>query len=787
MVAWKSTWDSPMAKKSARTKATRVASSTARSKTKATERAKAGSRAPLTKKKTKAQPAKFHATSRSKAPSKGAIVEGPQQEFLNRELEWLEFNARVLNEALDDRTPLLERVRFLGIFTSNLDEFFMKRVGGLKRQVELGVENRSGGLLPLQQLAAIRSRTKPLIQAQADCYKRIVEVELPKHGVHLLTWDNLTPSEQQFATQYFRQNVFPVLTPLAVDPGLPFPFISNLSTSLGVTLRHPERDEKLFARIKVPKIFPQWIQVRGGETPNGQFRFVALTDLLRHNLKGLFPDMEVLDIMPFRITRNAEVERDEDDVDDLLEMIAEELKQRRFAEVVRLEHKPNPDPWMLRFLMDELELTEAEVYEVPGLLDFTDLKPIADLNLPGLKYEPWTPLPPLQLLDEKESIFARIKKEDVLVHHPYESFTASVERFLRQAVDDKNVIAIKMTLYRTGDESPFIPLLIRAAERGKQVVVLIELKARFDEERNIHWAQELENAGVHVVYGVVGLKTHAKVALVVRREDDRLQSYVHFGTGNYHKDTAKLYTDVGLFTAKPDFTEDVVELFHFLTGRSLQRAYRKLLVAPINMKDRLIEMINRETEAARAGSPARIIAKCNSLEDSAIARALYEASQAGVQIDLIVRGFCCLRPHVPGMSERIRVISVIGRFLEHSRLFYFMNRHANPLEGEFFIGSADLMSRNLLGRIETLVPIEDPRHRERLWEIFEIILNDRRSAWEMQPDGSYVQYQPSGSGEELGSHDRLMELTRKRYRAAFEHEASVELGAEAGDKIQEKK
>lgn len=699
-----------------------------------------------------------------------SVPETPQQEFLNREIQWLEFNSRVLHEALDSRTPLLERVRFLGIFTSNLDEFFMKRVGGLRRQVESGVQRRSGGLTPAEQLEEIRRRTLELLEKQADCFQNVIQIDLAEAGIHLLPWEKLTKEEKSYATEYFRQNVFPVLTPLAVDPALPFPFISNLSTSLAVTLKHPERDEKLFARIKVPKIFPQWIQLRGSNNSSSQYRFVSLMDMIIHNMKGLFPDMEVLGVMPFRITRNAEIERDEDDVDDILEMVAEELKQRRFAEVVRLEHGPKPDPWMLRFLMDELELTESEVYELPSLLDFTGLKPIADLPLPHLKYESWTPLMPAALHDENESIFSVIREGDLLVHHPYESFEHSVERFLRQAVDDPKVLAIKMTLYRTGDNSPFIPLLIRAADRGKQVVVLIELKARFDEERNIHWAQELENAGIHVVYGVVGLKTHAKVALVIRQEQERVRCYAHFGTGNYHRETSKLYTDLGYFTCKPEFTDDAVELFHFLTGRSLKRNYKKLLVAPINMKDRFIEMIKREAEHARAGRPARIIAKCNSLEDSSVGRALYEASQAGVNIDLIVRGFCCVRPQVPGLSERIRVISVIGRFLEHSRIFFFQNGQSSPLDGEFFIGSADWMYRNLLARVETVVPIEEPALRERLWEIFEVMLNDRRQAWEMRLDGSYVQFKPKSPDEELGTHKKLMELTKMRLARHLELE-----------------
>jgi polyphosphate kinase len=725
----------------------------------------------MAKRKTKSEKNGSEKAERSRARSRSkpedSMPDELQEEFFNREIEWLEFNNRVLHEALDPRTPLLERVRFLGICTSNLDEFFMKRVGGLKGQVAAGVQRKAGGLNALQSLAAIRAKVKLMCEAQASCYKKQLLPELVAQGIHLLNWKDLNPKEQAFATQYFKANVFPVLTPLAVDPGLPFPFLSNLSTSLGITLRNPDRDEKLFARIKVPKIFPQWIQVRGDELPTkdstvSTFRFVSLIEVIQNNLKGLFPDMEVIDVMPFRITRNADVERIEDDAEDLLEMVAEEVKQRRFAEVVRLEHGPKVDSWMLNFLMEELELTETEVYEYSGFLDFTDLKPIADLNIPRLRYEPWTPVVPTTLQEEGMNLFSLIKNADFLVHHPYESFNLTVDRFIQSAAEDPKVLAIKMTLYRTGDDSPFIPSLIRAAEAGKQVACLIELKARFDEERNIHWAQALEDAGVHVVYGVVGLKTHAKTALIVRQENEGLQCYAHIGTGNYHKDTAKLYTDVGLFTCKPDFTEDVVELFHFLTGRSLKRNYKKLLVAPIAMKDRFLEMIRRETENAKLGRPARIIAKCNSLEDVAISRALYEASKAGVKVDLIIRGFCCLRPKVVGLSENIRVISIIGRFLEHSRIFYFQNGNSEPLEGQFFIGSADWMHRNLHARIEACVPIEDLQLRQRLWEILNLMLTDRRQAWELQTDGSYIQYKPNSATEEWGTQRRLMELTKSR-------------------------
>ncbi len=696
-------------------------------------------------------------TSKKKKPEDLLPDEQPL-EFFNREIEWLEFNSRVLNEALDSRTPLLERVRFLGIFNSNLDEFFMKRVGGLKHRVEANVQRSSGGLNPIQALAAIRAKILPMLEAQSQLYRKVILPELSKNAIHLLKWSELKPFEKTFANQYFKSHIFPVLTPLAVDPGLPFPFISNLSTSLGITLKHPEREEKLFARMKVPKVFPQWVRLKDEDPTQPQMRFVSLLDILKENLRELFPDMEVLGLMFFRITRNADVESSDDDADDLLEMVVEEVKQRRFAEVVRLEHGPNPDPWMLQFLMDELEITQGDLFESNELLDYTDLKVIAELPIENLRYPPWTPFVPVPLQDDQKNIFDVIRAGDLLVHHPYESFSVSVEKFIRSAVEDQKVLAIKMTLYRTGDNSPFIPLLIRAAESGKQVVVLIELKARFDEERNIHWAQELENAGVHVVYGVVGLKTHAKTTLVVRAESAGPQCYAHLGTGNYHKDTAKLYTDFGYFTCEPVVTEDVVELFHFLTGRSLKRKYNKLLVAPVSMRDQLLELIDRETANAKAGKHAHIIAKCNSLDESVISRALYDASRAGVKIDLIVRGFCCLRPGVVGMSENIRVFSIIGRFLEHSRIFYFANGFSDPVLGTYYIGSADLMYRNLLARIETLVPIEPKPLRARLFETLSVMIHDSRSKWTLQPDGSYVQAKPSNK-DDVGTHDQMMKLT----------------------------
>jgi polyphosphate kinase len=690
------------------------------------------------------------------APAAAAGLAEGESPFLNRELTWLEFNRRVLHEALDPRTPLLDRVSFLSIFTSNLDEFYMKRVGGLQRQIATGVMSHSlDGRTAVEQLAAIREAVLPMLARQADCYETEIKPALAQQGVHLLNWEELSDDDRRAARTHFDTQVFPVLTPLAVDPGHPFPFMSNLSTSLGVVLKSPTREERLFARVKVPQMLARWVQLPA--TADAALRFVHLQEVIWHNLDELFPDMQIVGVMPFRVTRNADVERDEEDAEDLLEMIEEELRARRFARVVRLEHGPNPDPWMLQFLVQELELRDTDVYELPGELDFTDLKQLLDLPLPKLRAEPWNPITPAALADDVD-IFSVIRSGDLLLHHPYESFVASVERFISAAVDDPRVLAIRMSLYRTGDDSPFIHKLIEAAEQGKQVVCLVEVKARFDEQRNIQVAQRLEKAGVHVVYGIVGLKTHCKTAVVVRKESDGLRCYAHIGTGNYHVGTARLYTDLGLLTANPQYTQDIVELFNYLTGRSLKRDYTKLLVAPVTMKKRFIEMIDREIAHAKAGRPAQIIAKMNSLEDQKIIQSLYRASAAGVKIDLIVRGFCCLRPQVPGLSENIRVISVIGRFLEHSRIFYFRNAAADPLDGQFFIGSADWMYRNLSSRVEAVTPIEPRPLRERLWQIISIMLADKRQAWDMHPDGSYIQRQPTDPDKDIGTHRKLMQL-----------------------------
>jgi polyphosphate kinase len=681
--------------------------------------------------------------------------------YLNRELNWLAFNERVLHEARDERTPLLERVRFLGIFTSNLDEFVMKRVGGLKRQVLAGVVSTSiDGLTPSQQLSAIRSAMIPMLREQARCYMESIRPALAAQGIHLLRWGDLSGDERAQANQFFRERVFAALTPMAVDPGHPFPLLSNLSLSLGVTLSLPGSEERLFARVKVPDILPRWLRLETGTTA-GPFRFINLVDVIANNLDMLFPRMQVLSVTEFRVTRNADVERDEEDAEDLLDLIEQELRERRFAELVRLEHGRNPDPWTMQFLMQELNLTDQDVYELPAELDFRAMAMIADLELPPLKYEPWTPVLPPRLADNATGIFSAVRAGDLLVHHPYESFSESVERFIRAAADDPKVLAIKLTLYRVGDSRSLMNSVIRAAEAGKQVVCLMELKARFDEQRNIFWAHQLERAGVHVVYGVIGLKTHTKLALVVRQEADALRCYTHIGTGNYNVQTARLYTDFGLFTCRPEVTSEVVELFHYLTGRSLKDDYRQLLVAPVNMRRRFMELIEQEIAHHEAGRPARVIAKFNSLEDRRIIDLLYRASQAGVRIDLIVRGFCCLKPGAAGLSENIRVTSIVGRFLEHSRVFYFRAGAENELDGRFYIGSADWMYRNLNSRVEVVVPVDDRACRQKLWHALDVLLTDQRQAWDMLPDGSYRQRQPADPATQIGSHQVFMNLARQ--------------------------
>jgi polyphosphate kinase len=687
--------------------------------------------------------------------------------FLDRDLSWLEFNRRVLHEALDPRTPLLERAKFLAIFGSNLDEFSMKRVGRLLHLLahSHGPADEVGAT---QRLQRIREVLIPMLAAQADTFTNTVRPQLAGQGIHLLGWTDLSPAQESFVRDFFHRNVFSVLTPLAVDPAHPFPFISNLSTSLGILLSEPDSDDRLFARVKLPNVLPRWVPLPTEETDGGSAErlcFVHLLDIIRHNLEDLFTGMVIREVMPFRVTRNAYLESDEDEPEESLAvLVEEELRKRRFESAVRLEYGPGVSEYQVQLLLRKLNLAEASAYAVSAELDYTDLLPLTRINRPDLHDSPWQPVIPPALADEDDDIFTVIRGGDLLVHHPYESFDASVARFIRRAAEDPQVLALKMTVYRAGADTPFLDALIRAAEAGKQVACLVEVRARFDEQQNLQVAHALEKAGIHVAYGLVGLKTHCKTTLVVRQEKDGLRCYAHIGTGNYHVKTARLYTDLGLFTCDPVLTEDVVNLFHYLTGHSRKRDYAALLVAPVNMRQRFLEMIRREVEHHRAGRPARIIAQMNQLEDRQVCEELLKASQAGVEISLIVRGFCTLRPGVAGVSDRIHIHSVIGRFLEHERIYYFQNGEEDPLAGDYYIGSADWMSRNLSDRVEAITPIRARPLRQRLWEILQVLLSDQRQAWDLQSSGSYVQRQPPADGGRavLGSHQVLMNLTRER-------------------------
>ncbi|MBX3001894.1 MAG: polyphosphate kinase 1 [Caldilineaceae bacterium] len=676
----------------------------------------------------------------------------------NREISWLDFNWRVLYEALDERNPLLERLKFLAITASNLDEFFRKRVGGLKRQQAAGMANlTSQGLSPDFQIRVISQAIHRMVRCQSDCLLDQVLPALRAEGMRICDYGEINDEGRTQLQTFFHREIYPILTPLAVDPGHPFPFISNLSLNLAVELFDPISGETHFARIKVPPNRARWISV------GDQFEFVPLEQIMIQHLGELFGGMEIVSAHPFRVTRNADMARNEEEADDLLEMISEEVRERRFAPIVRLEVVDQMPEHLRQILMVEMGLSQSDVYEIRGPLGLADLFSLADANLPHLKYEPWTPQshPAFAGLTKKSrpaDIFAIIRKGDVLVHHPYHSFATSTQAFLEAASRDPQVLAIKQTLYRTSSDSPIVKALIAAAERGKQVAVLVELKARFDEERNIEWARTLEDAGVHVAYGLIGLKTHTKTTLVVREEEDGLRAYAHVGTGNYNPKTASLYTDLGLMTASPEIAADLMDLFNFLTGYSRQQHYRKLLVAPITMRRRFIEMIESEMAHALAGRPARIIAKMNGLDDPEIVRKLYEASQAGVPVLLIVRGNCRIRPGLPGISENIQVYSIIGRFLEHHRIFYFENG-GDPL---YFIGSADWMTRNLSNRVEAITPIEDPNMQRQLQTILEVCLADKRQAWKMMPDGRYRRRRWVEDAEvaSLGTHQTLMDLTR---------------------------
>lgn len=704
-------------------------------------------------------PATFSGAYADTAPASAVAAASLSDVWINRDLSWLEFNARVLAEALDERTPLLEQVKFLAIFTSNTDEFFMKRMAILRED-----DSTAGQRL----LTQIRDRLQPMLQQQAVHFLDQLVPDLARNGIQLRRWDELTEPQRLEASAYFDSQVSPALTPLIIHPSQPFPFFSNLSVSLAFVLRDERTGESLDARVKVPAELPQWISLTT-DVPAGQYLFVRLQAVIRENAHKLYPGMALSSPTIFRLTRDAEVGLGDDSALGLRELVREQIRQRRFEPVVRLEFAPSPDPHMRQLLQERFKLAESEIYELAGELDYSSLFQIASLPFPSLRYEPWVPLTPPRL-SVGESIFDILREGgDLLVHHPYESFDHSVERFISAAAADPQTIAIKMTVYRVGDDTPFVRSLIKAAEAGKQVACVIELKARFDEERNLHWATELERAGAHVTVGEANLKTHAKVALVVRKEGAVLRSYAHIGTGNYHVRTARMYTDVGLLTCDPTLTADVVTLFHQLTGHASSPTFQKLLVAPTCMRARFIELIARETDNQRAGRPARIIAKMNQLEDPQIGAALCEAAQSGVPIDLIVRGFCCLRPGVQGVTDSIRVRSIIGRFLEHSRIFYFAAGSDDPLHGEFYIGSADWMYRNLSSRVEVVTPVAAFSARERLWEILDLALRDQRQSWQMDALGRYTQLHPGTAGEgpeTNGTQQTLIQLTKLRAHAS---------------------
>nr|WP_088894744.1 polyphosphate kinase 1 [Leptolyngbya ohadii] len=722
----------------------------------------------------------------------GGGVEIEPQHYFSQELSWLEFHHRVLHEAIDPRTPLLERVKFMAICCSNLDEFFMVRVAALKEQIEAGVTRRSpDGYTPQEQLQVIAQRLRPLVEEQQQQFEQVLRPQLAAQGIYLLDYTDLTLTQQSYLEQYFDDRIFPVLTPLAIDPGHPVPYISNLSLNLAIIVRDNETKEEQFARVRVPEGLPRFIllppeflpsEVLSSEILPSEFSpsrreanapiwtGVPVEQAIAHNLRALFPGMEILAAHLFCVTRDADLELEEDEADDLLEAIEEELRKRRLGgRVVRLEIEASAPDRLKQALMEELELTDLDVYPLEGVMCLRDVMSLTTLPLPELKVSSWTPVTPPSLRqglersdrlkrsekgEERQDIFSILRQRDILLHHPYHSFSASVQQFICQAANDPDVLAIKTTLYRTTEDSPIVNALITAAEKGKQVAVLIELKARFDEENNITWARKLEEAGVHVVYGLVGLKTHTKIILVVRQEAEEIRRYVHIGTGDYNHQTARFYTDLGLLSSREDLGADITDLFNYLTGYSRQQHYRRLLVAPVNLRDRFLALIRREIQHCQQGRPGRIVAQMNALTDPPIINALYEASQAGVQIDLIVRGICCLCPGLREVSDRIRVISIVGRYLEHSRIFYFHNGGKE----EIYIGSADWMPRNLDRRIEAVTPIDDPLLMKDLQEILGILLSDNRHAWDLYPNGQYVQRQPRSKHDERDAQTIFMQM-----------------------------
>jgi polyphosphate kinase len=693
--------------------------------------------------------------SRNDATATAPDLSLPEERMLNRELSRLDFNARVLAQAADTEVPLLERVRFCSIVSSNLDEFFMVRVAGLLRQAGAGVTTRSAdGRTPLAALSDIQARVTDIYDQQARLWREQLTPMLAEQGILVGSIDACTEDELTELTSRFDQEVFPVLTPLAVGPGQPFPYISGLSMSLGVFVREPESGEDRFARVKVPEVLPRFLPV------GSRGLLLPLEETIAHFLSWLFPGMEVVEHVVFRVTRDADFEVS-DEADDLLEAVELELRRRRFGDAVRLEVASTASPAMVQRLRDGMGVSADQVYAIDGMLDLADVAQIADLDRPDLRYDPWMPVtrPRLAATTGRSDLFAEVRRGDLLVHLPYDSFATSVELFVRAAAKDRDVVGIKTTVYRTSDDSAMLPALIDAAEQGKQTVCLVELKARFDERRNIEWSRAMEQAGVHVVYGYANLKIHAKMTLIVRRDGERLHRYAHIGTGNYNSNTARSYEDVGLFTDDEAITADLADLFNHLTGFGRPQRFRKILAAPFNLRSGLIERIRAVARAAAEGERARIRIKVNAIADPGIVEELYRASQAGAEIDIIARSICTLRPGVPGMSETIRVRSVVGRFLEHSRVFAF---EAGDTE-TYLVGSADLMPRNLDHRIEVVAPIEDARAREEVSTVLDSLLADN-TAWQLAPDGSWHRLAPDPGTPGRGTHQVLMRRARLRAR-----------------------
>ncbi len=681
----------------------------------------------------------------------------PQDRFLDRELSWLAFNERVLELAEDRTLPLLERVNFLAIFASNLDEFFMVRVAGLKRRIETGLAvTSSSGFEPAEVLTQISQLAHSLQQRHSALFITELEPALEQARINITSWEKLEQGEQEQLTDYYRKQIFPVLTPLAVDPAHPFPYISGLSLNIAVMIKHPENDSRLFARVKVPPTLPRFIRVPGASSG---VKFITLEEVIGHHLQTLFEGMQIIQFHNFRVTRNEDLEVDEDEAENLLQALEAELARRRLGPAVRLEVSKSIDPVVLELLMEELDIEQEDVYKLEGPLDLTGLSDIAFLKRADLHYVPHQRVTNRFLkaaVDEGISIFSALRKQDILLHHPYESFSTSVQAFIEQAAADPKVFAIKQTLYRTSGDSPIVDALISAAKAGKQVLALVEIKARFDEQNNIGWARKLEQAGVHVVYGIVGLKTHCKLALVIRHEDGKLKRYCHIGTGNYNPKTARFYEDYGLLTSRDEVGEDIAKLFNRLSAYAEDLSFNEVMVSPVGVRSGLTALIEAEAKNAQAGKPAGIQIKLNSLVDEQIIDSLYRASKAGVKVDVLVRGMCSLKPGVAGLSENITVRSILGRYLEHSRVFRFVN-DGTPL---VFIGSADMMHRNLDRRVETLVRLRQEDHLSQIQRLFELAMHPQASSWNLNSDGSWLRNGPVSEDTQLFDlQDQVMSRT----------------------------